>query len=231
VNKHFVSNKDESVRMFRSDLLEKFTKVHPIVPHVLFVPVVVFFLWTSTAGLGAAVLLFLAGVLLWTFVEYIMHRFVFHAPDHVMEETHDVVAGLVPGEAVVPKLPTWRHTFYFIAHGVHHDYPSDSKRLVMPPGVSVPLAIAFWFLFKGVFGATLAPALFAGFVTGYLIYDTIHFAVHHFSVPTKAGRFLKRKHHRHHFLDPDEDYGVSSPLWDLVLGTFGRAPARKAGGS
>ena len=209
--------------------MERFTRVHPVVPHVLFVPVVVFSLWKSGVGAAASAGLFLGGLFLWTFVEYMMHRFVFHAPDHVMEETHDIVAALGPGEAVVPKLPSWRHTVYFISHGVHHDYPSDSKRLVMPPGVSVPLATAFWFLFLSLFGMVLAPALFGGFVMGYLIYDTIHFAVHHFSVPTAAGKFLKRKHHRHHFLDPDEDYGVSSPLWDLVLGTFGKRP-NKAGG-
>jgi hypothetical protein len=215
--------------MFRSDFLERFTHVHPLVPHLLFVPVIVVSLWLSGAGLGVTALLFLAGMLMWTFVEYMMHRFVFHAPDHVMEETHDIVASLQPGEAVVPKLPTFRHTFYFIAHGVHHDYPSDSSRLVMPPGVSVPLAVVFWFLFSWAFGPTFSPGLFAGFVFGYLIYDSIHFAVHHFAVPTQAGRYLKRSHHRHHFLDPDEDYGVSSPLWDVVMGTLGKP--RRAKGS
>lgn len=229
MNKHFVSNKDESVRMFGSDFLERFTRVHPLVPHLLFVPVVVLSLWNSGVGPLASAFLFLGGLFLWTFVEYLMHRFVFHAPDHVMEETHDIVATLQPGEAVVPKLPTWRHTFYFIAHGVHHDYPSDSSRLVMPPGVSVPLAVLFWFLFRWTFGALYAPAVFAGFVTGYLVYDSIHFAVHHFAVPTSAGRWLKRAHHRHHFLDPDEDYGVSSPLWDVVLGTLGKHQRRVRG--
>lgn len=229
MNKHFVSNKDESVRMFGSDFLERFTRVRPWVPHVLFIPVILYFLWRSGVGPGATALLFLGGLFLWTFVEYMMHRFVFHAPDHVMAETHEIVAALAPGEAVVPKLPTWRHTFYFISHGVHHDYPSDTTRLVMPPGVSVPLSAAFWLLFRLILGAALAPPVFAGFVAGYLAYDSIHFAVHHFAVPTSAGRWLKRSHHRHHFLDPDEDYGVSSPLWDVIMGTLGKHK-RKARG-
>ncbi|MEJ2341020.1 MAG: sterol desaturase family protein, partial [Gemmatimonadales bacterium] len=97
---------------------------------------------------------------------------------------------------------------------------SDSKRLVMAPAVSIPLAVLLWFLFRGAFGAEAAPAAFAGFLVGYLIYDTTHHAVHHRSVPTGFGKLLRRHHHRHHFANPDEDYGVSSPLWDVVFGTF-----------
>ncbi len=140
--KHYVSNADVSVRMFRSDFLERFSHVHPAVPHVIYVPLVLGLLWTERATPGRTALLWLGGVVLWTLAEYLLHRFVFHAPDHVMAETHDVVARLAPGEAVLPALPTWRHRSYFIAHGVHHEYPSDSTRLVMPPGASVPIAIA-----------------------------------------------------------------------------------------
>jgi 4-hydroxysphinganine ceramide fatty acyl 2-hydroxylase len=221
--KHFVSSADVSVRMFRSDVLERFSRVHPAVPHLIYAPIVGALLWLERATPGRTALLWLGGLGLWTLAEYLLHRFVFHAPDHVMAETHDVVAGLAPGEAALPALPTWRHKAYFIAHGVHHEYPSDSTRLVMPPGASVPAAVATWLLFGALFGAA-APAVFAGFVTGYLVYDTTHFAVHHFRMPTAWGRYLKKRHARHHFLDPDSDYGVSSPLWDVVFRTF--TPAR-----
>ena len=219
MRKHYVSNADVSVRMFRSDVLEWFSHVHPAVPHVIYVPLVLGLLWTERATPGRTALLWLAGVALWTLAEYVLHRFVFHAPDHVMAETHDVVARLAPGEPVLPALPGWRHRSYFLAHGVHHEYPSDSTRLVAPPGASVPIAIATWYLFGALAGAA-AAALFAGFVTGYLAYDTTHFAVHHFRMPTAWGRYLKKRHARHHYLDPDSDYGVSSPLWDLVFRTF-----------
>lgn len=220
--KHYVSTKDVSVRMFRSDVLEWFSHVHPAVPHVIYVPLVAGLVWSARGTPGRTALLWLAGVVLWTLAEYLLHRFVFHAPDHVMAETHDVVARLAPGEPVLPALPGWRHRSYFIAHGVHHEYPSDSTRLVAPPGASVPIAIATWLLFDALAGPA-APALFAGFVTGYLVYDTTHFAVHHFRMPTAWGRYLKKRHARHHFLDPDSDYGVSSPLWDVVFRTFTRA--------
>jgi sterol desaturase/sphingolipid hydroxylase (fatty acid hydroxylase superfamily) len=32
---------------------------------------------------------------------------------------------------------------------------------------------------------------------------------------------IKKAHMRHHFLHPDENYGVSSPLWDVVFRTYG----------
>lgn len=222
MSKHFVSNADVSVRMFRSDLVERLSHVHPAVPHLIYVPVVVALLWTADTGRGESVLLFAGGVLLWTLAEYLLHKHAFHAPDHIMAETHAVAAALPRSEPVLPALPTWRHQAYFLAHGVHHEYPSDSTRLVAPPGASIPLALVIWLIVRAVAGPVLTPALFAGFIAGYLVYDTTHFAVHHFAMPTRWGRYLKKRHARHHFVDPDSDYGVSSPLWDVVFRTFTR---------
>ncbi len=160
--------------------------------------------------------------MLWTLAEYLLHKHVFHAPDHIMEGTHDVVARLDRHEPVIAALPSWRHKLYFLAHGVHHEYPSDSSRLVMPPGASIPMAVVIYLLLRLVAGPLDTPALFAGFITGYLVYDTTHFAVHHLRMPTSWGRYLKKRHARHHYLDHDADYGVSSPLWDVVFRTFTR---------
>lgn len=221
-NEHFVSNRDESVRMFRQDWLERLSHVHPAVPHLIYVPVIVALLWSSSATPLVSAGLFLGGLTLWTLVEYFLHRHLFHAPDEVMHGTHDIVAGLAPGQPVLPALPTWRHVVYFIMHGVHHEFPNDSSRLVMPPGASVPLAVLFWVVFRLTAGPVAGPALFAGFVFGYLVYDTVHYAVHHHALPTAWGRYTKWRHQRHHFQDPDRDFGVSSPLWDLVMGTLTR---------
>jgi len=220
MNEFFVSNRNESVRMFRADWMERTTFVHPLVPHVLYIPVIIFLLWTTpVVPAGGTVLWFVAGLVAWTFVEYLLHRFAFHAPDPVMAKTHEIVAGLAPGEPVVPALPSFRHVLYFLFHGVHHEFPSDARRLVMPPVASIPMALLVWLLFAALFGAAARPA-FAGLLVGYLAYDSTHFMVHHHSMPTRAGNFLKRHHMRHHFRDPDRDYGVSSPLWDVVFRTF-----------
>ncbi|MGA7837552.1 MAG: sterol desaturase family protein, partial [Ignavibacteriaceae bacterium] len=102
---------------------------------------------------------------------------------------------------------------------VHHDYPSDSKRLVMPPSVSIPLALLFYFLFESIFGNILVAPFFVGFIAGYLVYDMSHYAVHHFNMHSKFWLAIKKHHIRHHFENPEKGYGVSSPLWDEIMGT------------
>ena len=221
----FVSNRDESCRMFRSDLLERLSHVHPAVPHVLFIPVVLVMLGLAArAGQGAGTisLLVAGGLLVWTATEYIIHRIAFHPPQWVEDETRAVTASLPPGAPVIPALPGLRHKFYFLVHGVHHDYPNDSSRLVMPPSVSIPLSILFFLGFQAVLGMS-AYAVFAGFMAGYLFYDTTHYMTHNVPGKTALGRYQKKRHFRHHYADSEKDYGVSSPLWDAILGTMGRS--------
>ena len=196
----YVSNKNESVRMFRSDFMEFFSHVHPATPLVLYLPVIGWMLYVSFSHQNLSFLavagLFVTGVLIWTLLEYIIHRYFFHYE---------------------PK-SQWGKQLHFIAHGVHHDYPQDATRLVMPPSLSIPLALLFYFLFAVAFGR-FAPAMFAGLVFGYVCYDAIHFAAHHFAMKRGIWLRLKQYHLRHHYHDDHAGYGVSSPLWDYVFRT------------
>ena len=220
--KRYVSNKDESCRMFKSDIMEYFSHVHPAAPHVLFVPLISFAIWWSLSSgttLTMTLAFFALGVLLWTGTEYFVHRYFFHPPPHIEDETREIIARLPENTPIMAEMPTMRHKIYFLVHGVHHDFPNDSRRLVMPPTVSGPLALAFWLLFSATMGPG-APATFAGFVLGYLVYDTIHFLTHHASGKTRLGKFLKRRHFRHHYADSSRDFGVSTPLWDVIMRTY-----------
>jgi 4-hydroxysphinganine ceramide fatty acyl 2-hydroxylase len=198
--RRYVSRKNETVRMFKSDFMEFFSHVHPATPLVLYVPVIAYMLylafWQSRLPILVIAGLFLLGMLVWTLLEYIIHRYVFHYE---------------------PK-NRWGKQLHFIVHGVHHDYPNDAKRLVMPPSVSIPLAIAFCALFFVTLGR-FAPAVSAGFGFGYVCYDTIHYAIHHFPMKRGVWLWLKQYHLRHHFHDDHAGYGVSSPLWDYVFRT------------
>lgn len=210
--------------MFQNDLVERLSHVHPAVPHILYLPLISWMLWAAhDAGIAVSNLIgwFAAGVLFWTLAEYVIHRFVFHPPQWVEDDTRRVVGGLKPTDPVMPALPSWRHKFYFLVHGVHHDYPNDSSRLVMPPSVSIPLAALFYLLFMQVLGAGAGQAAFAGFVGGYLAYDTTHYFTHHGSSRTAFAKYQKKRHFRHHYYDSTHDYGVSSPLWDAAWGTLG----------
>jgi sterol desaturase/sphingolipid hydroxylase (fatty acid hydroxylase superfamily) len=196
---NFVSKSDQTVRLFRNPVLEFFSHIHPAVPLVVYSPVIVFFGSIAVVELGVlpALAAAVGGLALWTFVEYWFHRVLFHYE---------------PRSA-------WGRGLHFLVHGIHHAYPQDSTRLVMPLPVSIPLAGLFYFLFRLVF-APFAPAVFAGFALGYVVYDSMHYAVHHFPMHNRIARAIKRHHLRHHFTDEHSGFGVSSPLWDYIFRTM-----------
>ncbi len=201
MSKLYVSNKDETARMFKSDFLEAFSKVHWSVPLFIYVPVIGYLFYLAIVDYKVSALeifgLIVAGLFIWTITEYLLHRFVFH-----FHTTSDF------GKRI---------TFMF--HGVHHDYPNDTKRLVMPPSVSIPLAIGFFFLFTAILGNISVAPFFIGFIGGYLFYDISHYAIHHFNMHSKFWLVIKNHHMRHHYQDPELGLGVSSPLWDIILRT------------
>lgn len=200
--KKFVSNKDETVTMFKNPFLESLSRIHWSVPLFLYVPVVVFFLYRSIFMLNIPVLTvvvcYIAGLIAWSFAEYALHRFVFHTelPGKIGERMH------------------------FVMHGVHHDYPKDSKRLVMVPTVSIPLALIFYGLFYVLIGPVYTAPVFAAFVSGYLVYDMTHYAIHHYSTKNAYWLKLKQHHALHHYGHPDQLYGVSTKLWDHIFQSF-----------
>jgi dihydroceramide fatty acyl 2-hydroxylase len=193
-----------SPQLFESAFLNFFSRVHPLIPAIVFVPVVVAMEWLGAdRGLTAwklALLTLAGGVVIWTLTEYWLHRLIFH-----LEPDND-----------------FGRRMHFIIHGVHHDHPNDKLRLVMPPAVSIPLAALFFFGFTMVFGTPTAYPLFAGFISGYLFYDYTHYHVHHHTPRTKLGKQLREQHMRHHFQDHRFGFGVSSPLWDVVFRTLPR---------
>lgn len=200
-HRNFVSNSKESIRMFGPDWMEALSKVHWSVPLVVFVPAMLALLGWSLLQQqlqpSTVAAWFLGGAAVWSLAEYLLHRFVFH---------YQPRSG-------------WGQKLHFIFHGVHHDYPSDAKRLVMPPSASIPIACGFYALFRWLLPEQGAHPFTAGFMLGYLVYDMTHYAVHHATFQQPWLKALKRQHMQHHFVDPTRGFGVSSPLWDHVFGT------------
>lgn len=194
----YVSNKNETIRLFKNPILEYFSHIHPVTPIVVYVPVLLYLSYYgyNQVGLLYGSLGFIAGLLLWSLTEYVIHRWAFHYE---------------------PKTEVGKKV-HFLVHGIHHDYPRDATRLVMPLLVSVPLALLFYILFKTLFGVYNFN-IFSGFIFGYVSYDSIHYATHHLDMKGKLGKFLKTYHLRHHYADDHTAYGVSNPMWDYVFGT------------
>jgi sterol desaturase/sphingolipid hydroxylase (fatty acid hydroxylase superfamily) len=106
----------------------------------------------------------------------------------------------------------------YMVHGVHHEYPRDKTRLFMPPLPSIFIAWVLFLLFDIALGDKVF-AFFPGFLFGYLIYGSMHYAIHAFA-PPRVLKALWRNHHLHHYKTPDKGFGVSSVLWDIVFGTM-----------
>lgn len=143
--------------------------------------------------------LFLLGWLAWTFAEYWVHRYVYHV--HTQNK-------------ILLKI---QH----MGHGIHHQYPKDPTRLAMPP---VP-ALLLLSIFYGVFWLIIrdyAIGFFPGFLWGYMLYISIHYAQHRFKTP-KFGPWkrLWKYHAQHHYKYPEHKaFGVSTNLWDFVFRTL-----------
>jgi dihydroceramide fatty acyl 2-hydroxylase len=185
--------------MFDSDLLDRLSRVHPVVPPLIFLPAVgvLFAIGARQSTTLGAVGLIAGGWLFWTLTEYWIHRLIFHFE------------------------PEWGPgaRFHWIIHGVHHDHPNDPLRLVMPPSVSVPLAALFVAAFIWVLGEASGTVFAAGFLLGYLVYDMTHYYLHHFKPRSRFGRLMRELHMRHHFQDDTRGFGISAPFWDYVFGT------------
>lgn len=183
---------DGQGKLFRSNFLELYTKTNPVIHVITYGGAMVFFSWFADSNAEQRILYFLLGAVGWTLTEYIMHRYLFH---------------IKPGK------------FQYLIHGVHHEYPRDKERLMMPPLPGILLLCiftAFWYiLFRD-----QTFAYMTGFVGGYMAYTFIHFIVHAWK-PIPGIKFLWTHHHKHH--NPafeNKAFGVSSPLWDIVFGTL-----------
>ncbi len=207
-----VNNDGCSPRLFANPILERLSCTLPRTLFFAYAPLVVFFLYQSTrqCAYGKTVLIFCLGIFLWSFVEYLIHRFVFH---------------YVPTQSKWEKInPLFYGNFI---HNIHHAYPKDPLRLVTPLVVTLPLAVIFYGLFHIIF-ASYAPGLFAGFLLGYLGYDLLHAFTHVAPMRSRLGRFLKRYHMQHHYLVEYQSFGVSSPLWDYIFNTVQSKPNKNS---
>ncbi len=190
-----------SGQVFENPWLEKLTKTHISLPLSVFTIVSTGLMYygfdNGYLTILGSVGLFVSGLLTFTLIEYLMHRYVFH---------------------LVPKTPK-QEKFAYKVHGVHHDYPKDKDRLAMPVPLSLLLATGFFFLFR-LFLGNLVFAFLPGFLMGYAAYLGVHYMVHAFQPPKNFFKILWIHHAKHHYKEPERAFGVSSPFWDQIFRTM-----------
>ncbi|MEM0938844.1 MAG: sterol desaturase family protein [Bacteroidota bacterium] len=189
--------------LFKNEFIEKLTRTHISVPLIVFsvisVGLMIYGFNQNYLTVLSVSILFLSGLLVFTLIEYIMHRFLFH---------------LTPKTEKAEK-------FAYTIHGVHHDYPKDKDRLAMPIPLSLLLATGFFFFFKLLMGNFVFGFL-PGFLIGYASYLWVHYMVHAFQPPKNFWKILWIHHGIHHYKEPERAFGVSSPFWDLIFRTMPR---------
>ena len=195
-----------SAQLFQNPVLERLSHTHIALPVGIFALTTILSLYYGlTHGFmsGASAFgLFLLGLLAFTFVEYLVHRYVYHIP------------ATTPGRA----------KFQYTMHGVHHEYPKDKTRLAMPPIITVFVASLLFFIFRLAFGS-YAFGLLGGFTFGYASYLFVHYAIHAYSPPKNFLKVWWTHHSQHHYRQDEVAFGVSSTLWDHIIGTM---PSKKA---
>lgn len=201
IPEHLRPKSEGTDELFKNTLLEKFTRTHiavPVTMHLAITTVVSYFALQQHSIL-TFILLFIAGWLFWTFCEYWVHRYVYHV--HTDKQ--------------------WLLKIQHMGHGIHHQFPKDPTRLAMPPLPALVLISVFYGIFWLVM-REYAMAFFPGFLFGYTMYISLHYAEHRFK-PPKFGPLnrLWKLHMLHHYKYPEEKaFGVSTNLWDVVFGTM-----------
>ncbi len=196
---HLQPRRKEEGQLFKSKFLEKITRTPIWVPQLMFGVIIIAFLYFAIAIKGFSFVdvawIYFLGLLSWSFMEYIVHRFLYHT-----ESNSEVL-----------------YSIQYSGHGIHHQHPVDKDRLAMPPLPGLVLASLFFGLFYVLMGE-YGYVFFPGFLTGYLMYITMHYAQHVIGKPKYKPLQVLWNHHKvHHYLNPYKAFGVSTRLWDFIF--------------
>lgn len=189
-------------RFFHSTALENVTRCPWWVVPLVWIPIYATLSLRAVQQLGVPtwqlVALQIQGVVLWQLLEYLIHRFLFHA-----------------------KVSSyWGITVHFLFHGNHHKFPKDGDRLVFPPIPAAAIASCIYAGLRLFLETDVATALMSGVILGYVAYDCLHYSMHHAAyLPGSFLQELKQRHSHHHYQDSDHGYGISSVIFDVLLGT------------
>ncbi|TFK41614.1 fatty acid-2 hydroxylase [Crucibulum laeve] len=215
----------EPVRLFGPDILEMLTRTVWYVVPIFWAPIAGYLflrsLFQFTGPLPAwhvnpslplselssitgdtltkTMMCFFLGNVIWTILEYGMHRFLFH------------IDNWLPDNSVALLL-------HFLLHGIHHYVPMDRLRLVMPPTLFTMLQYPFTQLGYVLFPTAVANGIISGAFSFYILYDCMHYALHHTKLPQYL-RDQKKYHLAHHYKNFELGFGVTSKIWDVVFNT------------
>jgi dihydroceramide fatty acyl 2-hydroxylase len=154
-----------------------------------------------------AVIFFLAGIPVWTLVEYLFHRYVLHGR---FKQSKKFYKKFYTGLA---------HKYLDPLHWEHHERPFDGmhingelKDLLLLFAVAAPLSF--------IFPLYTTPVLLAGVIQSYVAEEWIHHSIHYYNFRNPYFRYVKRYHLYHHSSrGMDNGFGITNGVWDVVFNT------------
>jgi sterol desaturase/sphingolipid hydroxylase (fatty acid hydroxylase superfamily) len=132
------------------------------------------------------------GAFVFSFVEYALHRWLFHSDALIWSELH----------------------------ASHHDHPKQPAAL--PFWFSAGSAPMFFWILAPWTSAFVAHFVLCGFFAAYFGYGVLHHLQHSIRINDISLRWVRRKwtaHAVHHGRE-DVNFGVTTSLWDRLLGTY-----------
>lgn len=138
----------------------------------------------------------ITGIFIWTIIEYIQHRFLFH----MQAENRGALT-----------------TFHFVIHGMHHKVPFDKYRQTINPLGSALFAFVFYqpiYLLEQYLPHI--KLIWAGILCGYLCYEMCHYYSHN-ATHISFMKENKRYHLNHHFQQHHRKFGIFTRMWDDVF--------------
>ncbi|EPZ33414.1 Cytochrome b5-like heme/steroid binding domain-containing protein [Rozella allomycis CSF55] len=193
----------EPATFFESPLLEPLSRTPWYVIPLFWIPIIISMEIYAYESLGfpQCLQLGIIGLLSWFFIEYTLHRFIFH---------------------IEMGLPDNKVAFlaHFLLHGVHHLLPMDKFRLVFPPVLGLPIALILYGAINTFLSMSQTFGIAAGVVTGYMYYDLTHYYLHHGVPKSNYMKGLKKYHMDHHYVNYNLGFGVSNKLVDYIFGTM-----------
>ena len=143
---------------------------------------------------------FCTGAIVFSFVEYAMHRWLFHA----------------------------RASFATAIHHTHHVSPREPFAIPCPS--SAAAAVLCWCVLAPLVGHQAACFLACGLLAAYCYYGLLHHLQHTIRIKSLPLLRLRRRWEAHaiHHGRLDVNFGVTTSLWDYVFGTHHRSRNRSA---
>ncbi|KAJ3101715.1 fatty acid alpha-hydroxylase [Phlyctochytrium planicorne] len=203
---HIPRNAKGTAPIFGNPILDFFTMTPWWVIPLFYIPLCTYFVRIGTTGpnaipFDAALCWFGSGIILWTMIEYGLHRFLFHLDEYIPDNRVAITA-------------------HFLFHGIHHYLPMDRMRLVMPPALGMFLSTPFYLISTRTYlSSECGHVLIAGAYAGFMFYDLIHYYLHHGRPATAHLREMKSYHLDHHYKNAHLGFGITSKLWDYVFNT------------